>query len=100
MILSLKTNRISVHLLSTRICRHHYNDISRLCSPLGSLNLDRIIGVRMDGGYAIEFTSVSGQAIEDTLYLEVLVEDDDEMKIVKNLCHILMRFLPRLQIIF
>ena len=63
---------------------NHYNDISRLCSPLGSLNLDRIIGVRMDGGYAIEFTSVSGQAIEDTLYLEVLVEDDAEMKIVKN----------------
>ena len=38
----------------------------------------------MDGGYAIEFTSVSGDTIENILYLEVLVKDEDEMKIVKG----------------
>lgn len=62
----------------------HYDRIRKLCMQLTSLDLDRIIGIPMDGGYAIKLTSASGQAIEDTLYLEVLVEDDNEMKIVKS----------------
>ena len=62
----------------------HYDRIRNLCRPLASLDLDRIIGIPMDGGYAIEFTSVSGDAIENILYLEVLVKDEDEMKIVKG----------------
>ena len=30
MILSLKTNRISIHLLSTRVSCHHNDDISKI----------------------------------------------------------------------
>lgn len=68
----------------------HFNNISKLCDRLGSLNIDRIVGNRMDGGYTIRLKSQSGQAIDEIFIIEVLVEDEKELALIKKAGSVLL----------
>lgn len=62
----------------------HFNKIHKMCDRLGSLNLDRIIGKPIDGGYSIKLISESGQAIDPIFIIQVLIEDEGELDQVKS----------------
>lgn len=68
----------------------HFDKICKLCDRLSSLKLDRVTGVKIDGGWGIILTSPSNQAIDPILIIEVLIEDDDELELARNANSVLL----------
>jgi hypothetical protein len=68
----------------------HFNEMKKICAGLRSLNLDRITGTQIDGGYSMVLKSERNQAIDPICVIQVLVEDTHELYAAKTADSILV----------